>query len=154
MAGLRHGDTVQMSGWLLKDQKIGRWFRLRRSRRFFSLRGSVLSLHHAPNSPAKWEVSVLNCPVSEGAGKFELCVELPKRKVSLYAENSDSFAKWKRALKLASSRSVEDFYEIGKLLGKGAYAEVVQQQQTCSTFSRPCQPIDSSFSGVSAATGW
>jgi len=123
MASLRHGQAVRMEGWMEKPKSFG-FMRKKSARRYMYLKESVLSCHHDQKSPAKWEVNVSNCPVLTGSGKLELKVELPHRKITLYALNEESFQAWKAALRSASSRIVEDFYEIGDLIGRGACAEV------------------------------
>lgn len=120
MAQLRHGTPANIDGWL---QKEGKFFRSRYSR-YLRLRGSLLSNHHNEDSPATWEVNVVDCPVAVGSRENELIIALPQRRVSFFAANSDEYNQWTAALKLASASGVEDFYRMGKLLGEGAFAQV------------------------------
>ncbi|KAA8494374.1 putative myosin light chain kinase [Porphyridium purpureum] len=117
---LRHGEPSGTQGWLYKEGRVLR----SKHRRFLRLKGTILSNHHAENAPATWEVSVLDCPVRAGAKHNELVIQLPSRRVSLFAENDREFNRWVQALKTASSRSIDDFYRVGELLGEGAFAEV------------------------------
>lgn len=120
MATLRHGEPVNMSGWLDKE---GKYFKTR-YRRYLKLKGSILSNHHNEESPATWEVNVCDCAVSDGNRTHELIISLPQRKVSFFAPSRDDYSKWARALKIASSRTVGDFYTMGRVLGEGAFAQV------------------------------
>lgn len=120
MAQLRHGTPVNVDGWLLKE---GKFFKSR-YKRYLKLRGSVLSNHHSEESPATWEVNVIDCPVGLGSRKNELIISLPQRKVSFFAQSETEFKEWSGALKRASASSVEDFYALGKVLGEGAFAQV------------------------------
>jgi len=120
MSSLRHGAPVQMSGWVYKEGKFLR----SKVRRFLKLRGSMLSNHHSDNSPASWEVSVLECPVCAGSRANELVIHLPGRKTSFFAANEREYSRWMEALKSAACRSVNDFYSIGESIGRGSFAEV------------------------------
>lgn len=117
---LRHGAPIDMSGWLLKE---GKRFRSR-YRRYLVLKGGVLSNHHSEQTPPTWQVRVADCPFSVGARRNEVCVQLPQRRISFFAESDDDFTKWSAALKSASCSSLEDFYTMGDLLGEGAFAQV------------------------------
>lgn len=120
MAELRHGTPAHLDGWLEKE---GKFFKSR-YQRYLRLRGSVLSNHHNEDSPATWEVNVVDCKVGVGSRANELVVELPQRKVSFFANDEGEFKRWASALKRASASSVEDFYALGKILGEGAFAQV------------------------------
>lgn len=121
MATLRHDVPTLMDGWLFKE---GRSFLRSRTRRFLRLKGTVLSNHHSPGSPASWEASVISCPVTAGAREHELVVALPNRQLSFFAETATDFAAWVDALRTASARSLEDYYLVGEVLGQGSFAKV------------------------------
>jgi tRNA A-37 threonylcarbamoyl transferase component Bud32 len=120
MAELRHAAPASMDGMLEKE---GRFFKSRHPR-FLRLRGSILSCHHAEDSPATWEVNVAEQPVTVGPKRHELIVTFPLRKVSYFAANDDDFKNWAAALKRAAKSEVEDFYAMGEVLGEGAFAQV------------------------------
>ncbi|OSX74149.1 hypothetical protein BU14_0306s0027 [Porphyra umbilicalis] len=121
MATLRHDVPTLMDGWLFKE---GKSFLRSRTRRYFRLKGTVLSNHHSPGSPASWEASVISCPVTAGAREHELVVALPTRQMSFFAETATDFAAWVDALRTASARSLEDYYIVGEVLGEGSFAKV------------------------------
>lgn len=120
MATLRHDVPTLKDGWLLKEGKVLRT----RTRRFLRLKGTVLSNHHTPSSPASWEVSVISCPVTSGPREHELVLALPTRRLSFFAETPADYEAWVVALRTASARTVEDYYVIGEVLGAGSFAEV------------------------------
>ena len=120
MSHLRHGAPVNMEGWL---QKEGRFFRSR-YQRYLRLRGGILSNHHSSTAPATWEISVTDGTVLTGTKPNELVIQLPQRRVSLFCQNSDDFRKWTTALKRAAGSSIDDYYNVGQLLGEGAFAQV------------------------------
>lgn len=120
MAELRHGRPMNLEGWMHKESK----FFKSKYKRYLQLRGSILSNHSTPDSPATWEVNVIDYPVQPGARQNEIVVTLPGKKVSFFAATRDDFTKWTQALKQASASRVEDFYAFGKMLGEGAFAQV------------------------------
>jgi serine/threonine protein kinase len=149
MAELRHGSPANLDGWL---QKEGKYFKSR-YQRYLKLRGSVLSNHHNEESPATWKVNVMDCKVSVGSRANELVIELPQRKVSFFAVNESEHKRWTAALKRASASSVEDFYTLGKILGEGAFAQVLLgvDKETGESFAikvikkKACDPKEMDF---------
>jgi serine/threonine protein kinase len=121
MASLRHGDVVNMEGWLNKEGKKLFWSK---HKRFVKLHECMLTNHHSPDAPATWEVDITKCPIRCNKEQQELSISLPNRKISFFTETQDEFEAWSAALKRASASSVEDYYSVGKVLGEGAFAEV------------------------------
>lgn len=120
MATLRHDVPTLKDGWLLKEGRVLR----SRTRRFLRLKGTILSNHHTPSSPASWEVSVISCPVTSGPREHELVLALPTRRLSFFAETTADYDAWVVALRTASARAVEDYYVMGEVLGAGSFAQV------------------------------
>lgn len=48
------------------------------------------------------------------------------KKTSFLFESDEEFKAWKDAFRKSSSKSVSDFYTLGKVLGEGAFAQVVE----------------------------
>lgn len=120
MANLRHGSPVILSGWLEKEGKLLK----SKNRRYLKLHGTMLSNHRDENSPATWEISVVDCSVAPGTRPFELVITSPQKKLSLFASSDEDFKNWCDALKRATASGVGDFYSLGRLLGEGAFAQV------------------------------
>ncbi|GAB0493250.1 hypothetical protein MMPV_004526 [Pyropia vietnamensis] len=120
MATLRHDAPTLKDGWLLKEGRVLR----SRTRRYLRLKGTILSNHHSPSSPASWEVSVISCPVTSGPREHELVLALPTRRLSFFAETTADYDAWVVALRTASARAVEDYYVMGEVLGAGSFAQV------------------------------
>lgn len=49
----------------------------------------------------------------------------PGRYVTLYTENPTDYYHWLDAIQKAANRRIEDYYELGRSLGEGAFAKVV-----------------------------
>lgn len=120
MSQMRHGSPVNMEGWVEKE---GKFFRSR-YKRFLKLRGGVLSHHHNPNSPATWELSLNDCSVSSGSRSNELIIQMTSRRVSLFVDDPDTRRQWSTALKQSAGSGIKDFYQLGEVLGEGAFAQV------------------------------
>lgn len=121
MATLRHDAPSAMGGWLVKEGSFRR-----RYRRYVRLKGTILSNHHSEASPATWEVNVSDVGVAAGTRTGELVLTLPDRRVSFFADSPEEAAAWTRALTAVATRRIEDAYELGSLLGEGAFATVVR----------------------------
>ena len=108
-----------MNGWVLKEGK-----RLKsRSRRYLSLKGSLLAHHVKEQSAPTWEIDLADVRISVGERSHEFVVSAAGRSVSFFAESNNDYMKWVAALKHASSM-LEDFYTIGTQIGQGSYGEV------------------------------
>lgn len=110
---------VQKAGWLSKEGK-----RLKaRSKRYLVLKGTKLSHHVKENSSPTWEIDINDVRVSLGDRPFQFLISAGGRSVSFFADTQEDLEAWVGALKSASS-ILEDFYALGKQLGKGSYGEV------------------------------
>jgi serine/threonine protein kinase len=119
MAELRHGQLVSHEGWLLKEGANGALFR-----RYMRLCESALSNSHSDNHPPSWVVCVQDSPFRTGTRPRELVVHLPKRKLSYFAETDAEFATWAAAADRASTRDLSLYYNLGRMIGEGAFAKV------------------------------
>lgn len=112
-------SKVQRSGWLSKEGK-----RLKaRSRRYLVLSESKLSHHVKESSPPTWQIDLNDLRVTIGDRPLQFIISAGGRSVAFFADDTDDYHGWVRALK-SSNSSVEDFYTLGKQLGKGSYGEV------------------------------
>lgn len=119
MQGLEPAQPVQRAGWLSKEGK-----RLKgRNRRYLVLEGTKLSHHVKENTPPTWEVDINEVRLSLGERPLEFIISAGGRSVAFFAESQEDLMGWVQALKSASS-VLEDFYRLGKQLGKGSYGEV------------------------------
>lgn len=116
---LRYSNSnIRVAGWLSKrGKRLGS-----RIDRFFELHGSILSNARSQNSRPTWSVNVRGSKVLSGPGR-EIIFKVNKTFTSFYAPNEELHEKWIKALQ-AVSGNVTDYYDFGKLIGRGAYSEV------------------------------
>uniref|UniRef100_A0A6T6MSR4 Non-specific serine/threonine protein kinase n=1 Tax=Timspurckia oligopyrenoides TaxID=708627 RepID=A0A6T6MSR4_9RHOD len=131
---IRHGPRsqieVKQEGYMLK---AGSAFKPLKHKRYFRLDGTRLANYHSPESEEPtWEVSLLKCDVSEGANKKEVVIRLKDRTLNLYVESEEEREKWIAAFKAASNMFVEHFFEMGQVIGKGAFG-VVREAKSRAT---------------------
>lgn len=113
------GTILHKSGWLSKEGK-----RLKgRSRRYLMLEGTTLSHRIKENAVATWEVDINEVRLSLGERPLQFLISAGGRSVAFFADSHQDLVSWVSALKSASS-VLEDFYIIGRQLGKGSYGEV------------------------------
>lgn len=116
---MRHGNAREVHGYLSKEGK-----RLKgRTRRYLTLNGTKLAHHMKEGQPATWEVDVKDLAVSVGERPLEFVISAGGRSLSFFTDTSEDLEMWLAGLKSASS-VLEDFYTLGKVLGKGSYGEV------------------------------
>lgn len=116
---LRYSNAnLRVAGWLSKrGKRLGS-----RVDRFFELNGSVLSNARSENSAPTWTVNVRGSKVLPGPGR-EIIFKVEKSFTSFFAPTDDLHKKWITALQSVSA-DVTDFYDFGKVIGRGAYSEV------------------------------
>lgn len=116
---LRYSNSnLRVAGWLSKrGKRLGS-----RVDRFFELHGSILSNARSESSRPTWSVNVRGSKVLAGPGR-EIIFKVNKTFTSFYAPSDDLHEKWIKALQ-AVSGNVTDYYDFGKLIGRGAYSEV------------------------------
>ncbi|OSX81569.1 hypothetical protein BU14_0014s0117 [Porphyra umbilicalis] len=117
----RHGVPEDLSGWMLKRNRV----MPTKKKRYFKLAAQVLSSHVKDTSQASWEQSVLGADVSGSSRRMRITVTCPDRSVRVFLTRRDDYEAWLDALQKASSRRIEEHYELGSLLGEGAFARVV-----------------------------
>lgn len=119
MSELRHANKTNVSGYLFKEGK-----RLKgKTKRYLALSGSKISHHVKEGQPPTWEIDVSDVQVSVGEREFEFILSAGGRSLSFFATSQQDFDMWIGALKSAGG-ALEDFYVLGKELGKGSYGEV------------------------------
>lgn len=110
---------TRKAGWLSKEGK-----RLKgRSRRYLVLEGTRLSHHVKENGVPTWEVDINEVRLSLGERPLQFLISAGGRSVAFFADTQEDLVSWVSALKSASS-ILDDFYVIGRQLGKGSYGEV------------------------------
>lgn len=116
---LRYSNSnLRIAGWLTKrGKRLGS-----RVDRFFQLNGSILSNSRSEISRPTWSVNVRGSKVLPGPNR-EIIFKVNKTFTSFYAPTDELHDKWIKALQ-AVSGNVTDFYDFGKLIGRGAYSEV------------------------------
>lgn len=111
--------SIHKAGWLSKEGK-----RLKgRSRRYLVLEGTTLSHHIKENGGATWKVDINQVRLSLGERPLQFIISAEERSVAFFADSQNDLISWVNALKSASS-VLEDFYVLGRQLGKGSYGEV------------------------------
>lgn len=116
---LRYSNAnLRVAGWLSKrGKRLGS-----RVDRFFELNGSVLSNARSETSAPTWTVNVRGSKVLPGPGR-EIIFKVEKSFTSFFAPTDELHQKWINALQSVSA-DVTDFYDFGKVIGRGAYSEV------------------------------
>lgn len=119
MSDLDAVPTVHRAGWLTKEGK-----RLKgRNKRYLVLNGTKLAHHVKETSSPTWQVDINEVRLTLGERPLEFVISAGGKSVSFFAESRDDLQGWVRALK-SNTTSLEDFYTLGKQLGKGSYGEV------------------------------
>lgn len=116
---LRYSNSnLRIAGWLSKrGKRLGS-----RIDRFFQLNGSILSNSRSETSRPTWSINVRGSKVLPGHGR-EIIFKIHKTFTTFSAPSDELHKKWIKALQ-AVSGNVTDFYDFGKLIGRGAYSEV------------------------------
>ncbi|CAN8066601.1 unnamed protein product [Agarophyton chilense] len=116
---LRYSNAnLHVAGWLTKrGKRLGS-----RVDRFFELNGSVLSNARTEHSVPTWTVNVRGSKVLAGPGR-EIIFKVDKSFTSFFAPTDELHDKWIKALQ-AVCAAVTDYYDFGKVIGRGAYSEV------------------------------
>lgn len=119
MAEIEPAQPTQRAGWVSKEGK-----RLKgRNRRYLVIEGTKLSHRTKENTPPTWMIDINDVRLSLGERPLEFLISAGGRCVAFFAENQEDLVGWVQALKSASS-ILEDFYRLGRQLGKGSYGEV------------------------------
>lgn len=118
-AGLRYSNAdICVSGWLVKrGKRLGS-----KVERFLELNGSTLTNSRSERGRPTWAVNVRGCKVLSGPNR-EIVFKVNKNFSSFYAPDDQQHHMWVEALQSVSA-TVTEFYDFGKLIGRGAYSEV------------------------------
>eukprot|EP00188_Purpureofilum_apyrenoidigerum_P001688 Plantae.Rhodophyta-Purpureofilum_apyrenoidigerum.ctg19537.p1 GENE.Plantae.Rhodophyta-Purpureofilum_apyrenoidigerum.ctg19537~~Plantae.Rhodophyta-Purpureofilum_apyrenoidigerum.ctg19537.p1 ORF type:complete len:572 (-),score=139.05 Plantae.Rhodophyta-Purpureofilum_apyrenoidigerum.ctg19537:49-1764(-) len=113
---LRHGSIVDQSGWLLTG-------RLTTKKKYYKLKGVILSQHKNERSPPIWKIPILGSELITKQEKHKII--LPEFKLSLTAMNNEDYRTWLDAIKSASARRVTKYYEVENKIGEGTFGQVM-----------------------------
>ncbi|KAA8491661.1 Calcium/calmodulin-dependent protein kinase type I [Porphyridium purpureum] len=110
-----------LSGYLRKRTRILK----SKKKCFFRLNVTTLSCYRDRNaSEHSWQISLRKAKVTTDDAQLQINVVTAPRSVVLFAENAQDFKKWSNALIETTLNNIDDFYEMGELIGKGSYGEV------------------------------
>lgn len=112
-------STVRKAGWVSKEGKRFKG----KNRRYLVLQGSTLCHHTKENTPATWQVEVTDARLSFGERPLQFVITTEDRAAAFFADTHDELLEWCYAFKYVSA-ILEDFYALGRQLGKGSYGEV------------------------------
>jgi hypothetical protein len=84
----------------------------------------ALSNAHSETHDPSWQIFVLDAHFGPGTRPLELVVQLPKRRLSYFAESHAEYAAWVDVAQRAKNSDLHKYYELGKLLGEGGFAKV------------------------------
>eukprot|EP00180_Rhodochaete_pulchella_P001409 Plantae.Rhodophyta-Rhodochaete_pulchella.ctg222.p1 GENE.Plantae.Rhodophyta-Rhodochaete_pulchella.ctg222~~Plantae.Rhodophyta-Rhodochaete_pulchella.ctg222.p1 ORF type:complete len:441 (-),score=60.39 Plantae.Rhodophyta-Rhodochaete_pulchella.ctg222:1132-2454(-) len=110
--------------------RVGHWFHIRTrmmhlsGERFLRLVGKTLSSHVDEDAPPLWSVTLTERVLMRGRAHMELVVNLPNARRSYVARSQNEFTRFEKAAKIAISRRIEHFYDVGRSIGEGAFAQV------------------------------
>lgn len=112
-------DVVKKAGWV---SKVVRGTSIR-TRRYLVLTGTVLTHFIRENGVATWEIDINHSQLTLDGLPYQFNIRFGERVASFCAETKEDLISWVSVLK--SPRCVfENFYTIGKDLGKGSYGSV------------------------------
>lgn len=119
MANSTITPSNKRAGWVWKEGKRFKG----RTKRFLVLDGSKLAHHVKENSAPTWVIDINEVRLTLGERPFEFLISAGGRSVSFFTDSQMELDIWVAALKSASC-VLEDFYTVGRQLGKGSYGEV------------------------------
>jgi len=71
-----------------------------------------------------WEINIRQYPIRRGERENEFIVSLPDRDESYFTNNEEELEQWITAMEKATNMNVLDVYDLGEMLGEGAFAQV------------------------------
>jgi len=93
--------------------------------RYLILEGDVLYAYENINaSNLIWKISLSHCGISRGTSNCDIVLTPKTEKQHILQIPSELFARWWNALHSSSSVRLENYYELGPILGEGAYSQV------------------------------
>uniref|UniRef100_A0A7S1TNH6 Protein kinase domain-containing protein n=1 Tax=Erythrolobus australicus TaxID=1077150 RepID=A0A7S1TNH6_9RHOD len=116
-----------LDGWFERQPTIAPTASIaaRRTARRLRLNGCVLqNFSGADASVPLWEVNLREHPMERGKKPLEFVVHLPRGKVSFFAPSDEVALQWQQASQKAGTRDINAYYEVGDVLGEGAFAQV------------------------------
>eukprot|EP00183_Erythrolobus_madagascarensis_P002391 CAMPEP_0185849896 /NCGR_PEP_ID=MMETSP1354-20130828/4233_1 /TAXON_ID=708628 /ORGANISM="Erythrolobus madagascarensis, Strain CCMP3276" /LENGTH=416 /DNA_ID=CAMNT_0028550501 /DNA_START=68 /DNA_END=1318 /DNA_ORIENTATION=+ len=116
-----------LDGWFQRQPTVATTasFASRRTARRLRLNGCVLqNFSSADTGVPLWEVNLRENPMERGKEPLEFVVHLPRGKVSFYAPTEEVAQEWELASQKAGTRDIDAYYDIGDVLGEGAFAQV------------------------------
>ena len=120
---VRYIAEEDMSGYA---RKRGKWGMLG-VRYFLSLEGCTMSIYKDREGPPKYEFNVRNVKVEcQRLRCATLAMTLDEKVVQFVLEDRGSLEQWENALEAAVTSDIEEYYQFGKALGRGAFGEVVE----------------------------
>lgn len=132
-APTRSRSNTVLSGYLRRSGRAGKTLGLRQ-KRYYKLDGAILSKHLTENSSAIWDINVQGAQIGR-LGRCNFGIRLNKLEkraakdfqnnlIVLYSRTEDECNVWVSALRNASQRKLEDYYEVMDLIGEGGFAKV------------------------------
>lgn len=112
-------QAVTKAGWVSKEVRRTSV----RTRRYLVLRNTLLSHYIREDGVATWEVDINDFRLTLGQLHLQFNLSFPDRTIVFFAETREDLISWVSVLKSANC-VVEEFYTIGKELGKGSYGAV------------------------------
>ncbi|KAI0559889.1 Serine/threonine protein kinase [Gracilaria domingensis] len=116
----KYRQSVEMSGWVLKCQRL----RAGHVKRYFRLHNSVLSNHPQLTAPPTWEISVSKCIVRTNEQKNLVNLRLVDRQIRFQLTTQAEMKRWAEALRSGSVCNIEDFYRLEEEIGHGSFGAV------------------------------
>lgn len=127
MVDLRYAPACKETGWLLREQSIGRGLLRKKEttprRLYFKLRGSSLSAHPHETYPEHWRSPLLEIVSSEPEHR-RLVLKLEHAVVTVVADPGPDFERWRAALSAAAGSSFEKYYKRERYLARGHFSSV------------------------------
>mmetsp|Transcript_4339 Transcript_4339/g.13122 ORF Transcript_4339/g.13122 Transcript_4339/m.13122 type:complete len:375 (+) Transcript_4339:232-1356(+) len=133
MAEMRHGISDAVEGHLFVRGR----FALRRTKKYICLDSQTLLCSADKKAPVKMEIPISGAVITNNEHNRLIRIMNEKKRVTLYADTPEDYARWLEVLQKAACSNIEDFYEFGERLGEGAFATVYQgiDKTTLETFA-------------------
>eukprot|EP00180_Rhodochaete_pulchella_P000563 Plantae.Rhodophyta-Rhodochaete_pulchella.ctg1403.p1 GENE.Plantae.Rhodophyta-Rhodochaete_pulchella.ctg1403~~Plantae.Rhodophyta-Rhodochaete_pulchella.ctg1403.p1 ORF type:complete len:376 (+),score=81.92 Plantae.Rhodophyta-Rhodochaete_pulchella.ctg1403:412-1539(+) len=117
---LRHGKPPEMSGWIRKQTAVLSV----RKKRYFRLADNTLTCAHDEEETPTWECTMQKARVYGKPTQLKIILALEERSMNLFLNTKEEYEEWYNALLKSSVQNVEEYYELGKVIGEGAFAKV------------------------------
>mmetsp|Transcript_2491 Transcript_2491/g.7442 ORF Transcript_2491/g.7442 Transcript_2491/m.7442 type:complete len:373 (+) Transcript_2491:183-1301(+) len=121
MAELRHASAEILEGWLFKRGKLG----FSKKKKYVRLESQMLQVSTDVRDRAGASYCMNDAKIIGNPASLVMKMVIEGKPLTLIAQTKTDYESWYEAFKKAACSNVEEYYELGELLGEGAFAKVV-----------------------------